>query len=132
MNLDELVERVKGHTPGPWTWIDTMIHGDPVEGPDKDALVGPPRDPDAKPYPTDSSEKVLYFEYPIDNAANAELIAAAPSLLTLALELRKMLESIVQAHMVSEDESSCQICRPSYDHRHEEACPILAAERMLA
>lgn len=69
------------HTPGPWKWIDTEFYGDPLEGPNKNCLVGPPSDPDCKPYATDSSDHVVYFETPIENEANARLIAAAPELL---------------------------------------------------
>lgn len=69
------------HTPGPWKWIDTEFYGDPLEGPNKNCLVGPPADPDCKPYATDSSDHVVYFETPIENEANACLISAAPDLL---------------------------------------------------
>lgn len=44
--------------------------------------------------------------------------------------VRKMLLSIVSGAETTEAfGEACSICRPSPEHRHEEGCPILAAER---
>jgi hypothetical protein len=43
-----------------------------------------------------------------------------------------LLRSIVDGLFAVENEVSCPICRPSPDNRHEEACPVLAAERFLS
>lgn len=121
MNLDELVERVKGHTPGSWA---LRAHGAITGGTMRELVNGSVQPQIAMACAVEGGQA--------EQDANAALIAAAPSLLTLALELRKMLESIVQAFMACEDMVPCPICRPSPDDRHEAACPILAAERMLA
>lgn len=58
--------------------------------------------------------------------ANARLIAAAPD---MAKALRAIIEGALAAERMF---SPCSICRPSDEHRHEEGCPILDAERLLS
>jgi hypothetical protein len=47
-------------------------------------------------------------------------------------ELKAALRSIVEGAMTAELDTRCHICRPSDEFRHEESCPILQAERVLA
>lgn len=77
MNLAELVERVKGRTPGPWEYqehSDAYTHI--VRGPKGEFIASCPQGTDG------------------EDEANARLCAAAPSLLTLALELRRENEEL--------------------------------------
>lgn len=85
--LAELVERVKGHTPGPWElWASNSWRRFGSE----DGEVCTPVQYSARdPHPD------LHFANGGQDGPDARLIAAAPSLLTLALE---QAEELKQGH----------------------------------
>lgn len=86
MNLDELVERVKGHTPGPFHVAG--LHGEFVNDAREANLCR------VNPTVSWNSWGISQSDGPDSHKPNTELFAAAPSLLTLALELKRENEEL--------------------------------------
>ncbi len=68
------------HTPGPWKWQDWTFYGDADDGPNKQTLVGPKREPrDYGP----EHVRIISFEDPPENPDDLVLIAESPTMFAL-------------------------------------------------
>lgn len=97
--------RVTKHTPGPWRW--EAWGDDPKE---RNTLAAPPSsraDGPSKYFP-DLGAQILHLDEPIENEADARLIAAAPLMLAELMSIATGYDHDEDAH--KHNNGACRVC----------------------
>jgi hypothetical protein len=89
--LDEIIKRTKGHTPGEWKWAHRKCHDQQYRTQVYTEEHGTVSTCAWTPKPRRGGRIGTYRE------ANAALLAAAPSLLRIATEQREQIRELVEA-----------------------------------